>query len=176
MGDEQAKTIEALQMAIQMEIEGQEYYQRASQESNNQAGKELFRELAIEEDKHQQRFEEIYESIRSKKAWPDIETRSEGRERQGTLFAQAMETVTPDVKATPGEIDTVTQAMDMENKTYDFYNKQAGSSTYDVGGGFYKALAAEERNHYLALVDYREYLLDPAGWFANKEHPSLDGG
>jgi rubrerythrin len=87
-----------------------------------------------------------------------------------------METVTPDVKATPGEIDTVTQTMDMENKTYDFYNKQAGRSTYDVEGGFYKALAAEERNHYLALVDYREYLLDPAGWFANKEHPSLGGG
>jgi hypothetical protein len=26
------------------------------------------------------------------------------------------------------------------------------------------------------LVDYQEYLSDPATWFTNKEHPSLDGG
>ncbi len=176
MGDEQAKTIEALQMAIQMEIEGQEYYQRASQESNNQAGKELFRELAIEEDKHQQRFEEIYESIRSKKAWPDIDIQSNSDERLSTLFAGAMEAVAPNVKAASGEIDTVSQAMDMENKTYDFYKGQAERAIGDIEGNFYEALAAEERGHYLALVDYREYLLDPAGWFVNKERSSLDGG
>ena len=34
----------------------------------------------------------------------------------------------------------------------------------------------EERGHYLALVDYREYLIDPAGWFRKAEHHSLDGG
>ena len=176
MGDEQAKTIEALQMAIQMEIDGKEYYRKASQESNNKAGKELFRELAIEEDRHRQKFEEIYKAVKSKKAWPDIDIQSNSDERLSTLFAGAMEAVTPNVKAASGEIDTITQAMDMENKTYDFYKNQVGRATYGVEEDFYEALAAEEKSHYLALVDYREYLLDPAGWFVNKERPSLDGG
>jgi len=30
--------------------------------------------------------------------------------------------------------------------------------------------------HELALIDYYDYLSDPAGWFVKKEHPSLDGG
>ncbi|GAH21770.1 unnamed protein product, partial [marine sediment metagenome] len=29
---------------------------------------------------------------------------------------------------------------------------------------------------HLVLLDYYEYLKDPAGWFVRKEHPSLDGG
>jgi hypothetical protein len=37
-------------------------------------------------------------------------------------------------------------------------------------------VAAEEREHHLILLDYYEYLKDPAGWFVKKEHPSLDGG
>jgi len=28
----------------------------------------------------------------------------------------------------------------------------------------------------IILLDYYEYLKDPAGWFTKKERPSLDGG
>jgi hypothetical protein len=35
MEREQSRTIEAVQFAIQMEIDGKEYYQRASQKSSN---------------------------------------------------------------------------------------------------------------------------------------------
>jgi rubrerythrin len=62
----------------------------------------------------------------------------------------------------------------MENKTYDFYKSQ--NTSYDTERELYEALAAEERGHYLVLRDYSEYLTDPAGWFIEKEHPSLDGG
>ena len=34
---------------------------------------------------------------------------------------------------------------------------------------------AEESETYLALIDYLEYLDDPAGWFTKMEHHSLDG-
>jgi len=37
-------------------------------------------------------------------------------------------------------------------------------------------VAAEEKEHYLILLDYYEFLKDPSGWFVGKEHPSLDGG
>jgi len=37
-------------------------------------------------------------------------------------------------------------------------------------------LAQEEREHELALLDYHDYLSDPAGWFVKSEHSSLDGG
>ena len=64
--------------------------------------------------------------------------------------------------------------------TFHNYSKhlfyQEGNATYGAERDFYETLAAEEREHYLILLDYYEYLKDPAGWFVKGEHPSLDGG
>ena len=176
MENEQAKTIEALQYAIQMEIDGKEYYQKASQESGNRLGKELFQWLAAEEDKHRQRFEEIYRAIKNKEAWPESDVQPGRGERLGTLFSKAVETADSDVKDVPAELHAIDKAMDMENKTHSFYKLQGEKAAYGTEKKFYESLAAEERGHYLALVDYREYLIDPAGWFRKAEHHSLDGG
>jgi len=70
MANEQNRTLQALQIATQMEIDGEEYYLKASQESSNELGKKLLQSLATEEDTHRQKFQEIYDAIRSKKAWP----------------------------------------------------------------------------------------------------------
>ena len=176
MFDERAKTLEALQFAIQMEIDGKEYYQKASQESDNKLGKELFQWLAAEEEKHRQRFEEIFNAIKSRKTWQDVDVQHGWGERLKTLFAEAMKTADANISAHQAEHDAIVKAMDMENKTHDFYKSQGEKAIYDAERKFYQALAAEEQGHYLALVDYREYLIDPAGWFFKSEHPSLDGG
>ena len=176
MATEQDKTVEALQMAIQMEIEGKEYYQKVSQSSGNRLGKELLQSLADEEDIHRQKFEEIYNAIRNKKTWPKTDFQPDGGKRLRTIFAKAIEEIGSNIKAPATELDALQTAMDMENKTHDFYKSQGRNATYDAERDFYKALAAQERSHYLVLLDYHEYLSDPAGWFVSKEHPSLDGG
>ena len=65
--------------------------------------------------------------------------------------------------------------MDMENKSRDIYLSRGKEATYDAERNFYETLAAEERGHHMVLLDYYEYLKDPAGWFVMKERPSLDG-
>ena len=176
MKDEQVKTLEALQIAVQMEIDGREYYQKASQNSDNRLGRELFQSLAAEEDVHRQKFEEIYNAIRNKKAWPETDFQPDGGKRLRTIFIRVVEGMGSSVKAPSTELDAIQTAMDMENKTYDFYKSQGENVTYDAERDFYETLAAEEREHHLILLDYYEYLKDPAGWFVKKEHPSLDGG
>ena len=176
MQTEQDKTLEALQIAIQMEIDGKEYYLKASQESSNELGRELLESLATEEDAHRQKFEEIYGAIRSKKAWPTTDFQPDGGKRLRTIFARATEEMASNTKAPNTELDVIQTAIDMENKTYDFYGSQGGNATYDAERDFYQTLAAEEREHHLILLDYCEYLKDPAGWFVKTEHPSLDGG
>jgi len=176
MVTEQDKTLEALQIAIQMEIAGKEYYLKASQESSNELGKKLLQSLATEEDTHRQKFEEIYSAIRSKKAWPMTDFQPDGGKRLRTIFARATEEMGSNIKAPTTELDAIQIAMDLENKTYDFYKSQGGNAAYDAERDFYETLAAEEREHHLILLDYYEYLKDPAGWFVRKEHPSLDGG
>jgi len=175
METEQAKTLKALQIAIQMEIDGKEYYLKASQESSNELGKKLLQSLAAEEDIHRQKFEEIYDAISRKQAWPRTDFQPDGGKRLRTIFAKATKEIGSNIKAATTELDAVQAAMGMENKTYDFYKNQGKGATSDAERDFYQALAAEEREHHLILLDYYEYLKDPAGWFVKKEHPSLDG-
>ena len=176
MVTEQDKTLDALQIAIQMEIDGKEYYLKASQESSNELGKKLLESLASEEDTHRQKFEEIYSAIRSKRAWPMTDFQPDGGKRLRTIFARATEEMSSNIKAPTTELDAVQTALNMENKTHDFYKDQRGNATYNAERDFYETLAAEEREHHLILLDYYEYLKDPAGWFVKKEHPSLNGG
>ncbi len=175
METEQNKTLKALQIAIRIEIDGKEYYLKTSQESSSELGKKLLESLATEEDTHRQKFEEIYSAIRSKKAWPTTDFQPDGGKRLRTIFARAIEEMDPNIKALATELDAIQTAIDMENKTHDFYKSQGGNAIYDTERDFYETLAIEEREHHIILLDYYEYLKDPAGWFVWKEHPSLDG-
>jgi rubrerythrin len=70
MATDQKKTLEALRMAVQMEIDGKEYYLKCSQATSNKMGAKLLRNLSKAEDVHRETFIKIYESIRDKNAWP----------------------------------------------------------------------------------------------------------
>jgi len=174
MGNEQAKTIEALQLAIQMEVEGEEFYQQASQKSSNKLAKELFQKLANEEDIHRKKFEEVYEVVRKGQDWPDVDPPSEKAKNLKSIFAEATKEIGSRIKVAESELEAVKIAMDMEIKTYDLYRSRSEQSTLPREKRFYQTLAAEERGHHLALLDSYEYLTDPAGWFVMKEH-RLDG-
>jgi len=175
-GSEQDRTLKALQTAIQMEIDGKEYYLKASQQSGNELGKKLLKTLAAEEDIHRQTFERIYNTIRKENDWPKTDFQPDGGRNLRTIFAQAAGQGGSKAKAATSELDAVKKAMDMENETYDFYKQREKQSTHAAEREFYQALSAQEKEHHLILLDYYEYLKDPAAWFVEKEHPSLDGG
>ncbi len=170
------KTLQAVRTAIRMEIDGKEYYQRASQESSNELGRKLLQSLAAEEDIHRQKFEQIYEAVRQKKGWPAVALAPDSGRKLRTVFTRAVKGLSSGVAVLATEIGAVQKAMAMENKTYDFYKSRSGEANYDAEREFYESLAAQERGHHQVLLDYYEYLKDPAGYFVKKEHPSLDGG
>jgi len=176
MENEQNKTFEALQTAIQMEIDGKEFYLKASQESSNELGKKLLQTLATEEDHHRRKFEEIYSAIVSEMDWPKTDFQPDGGKNLRTIFASATEEMVSSKESIPTELEAVQKAMYLENKTYDFYKSRSENASHDAEIDFYQTVAAEEKEHYLILLDYYEYLKDPAAWFVGKEHPSLDGG
>ncbi len=176
MATEQSKTLEALQFAIHMEIDGKEFYLKASRKSSNGIGKKLLNTLAFEEDFHRQKFQQIYDAISKEKAWPETDFKPDGGRALRTVFARALEEGSLDITAPVTELDSVQAAMVMENKTYDYYRSQGKAAAYPIERDFYEALTAQEREHYLILLDYYEFLKDPAAWFVSKEHPSLDGG
>lgn len=173
---ERDKTLEALKTAIQMEIDGKKCYLEASKASNNELGKKLLKSMAAEEDIHRKKFKEIYDAISSKKGWPKFDFKPNRGQKLRTLFAGTCEIVGTDVEAVDTEMGAIETALKKESESYDFYTEQSKSASFAAEKEFYDTIAAEEHEHSLILVDYREYLKNPAGWFVMKERHSLDGG
>lgn len=176
MTSEQDKTLEVLKIALQMEIDGKTYYLKTSQESSNELGKELLQALAAEEDIHRRKFEEIYKAIERQKGWPAIDFQPDGGKKLRNVFTRVVGKIGANIKPLSTEFDAIEIAMAMENKTFDFYKDQKQKATYDAERNYYRSLTVQERHHYLVLLDYYEYLKDPAAWFVKTERPSLDGG
>lgn len=175
MNEAESRLIEALKFAIQMELDGKKYYLQAGEESTHPVGKELFAWLAKQEDNHRQTFEKIFKSIADKQGWPAEHVKPDKGIRLGTIFGEAISNADKNIVGKKSEIETTARAMDMEIKSRDYYKKQAGLASSEVEKSFFTALAAEEQGHYLGLIDYKEYITDPAGWFTRTEHHLLDG-
>ena len=175
MENEHARILEVLQTALQMEIDGKEFYEKAAQKSGNELATELFQQLAREEDSHRQKFVEIYEAYKRRQSWPDIEAPSEEGTKLRSLFARATEALGTKSRVARDELEAIKVAIDMEVESFNLYHSRAEQTTVATEKRFYEALAGEERQHQLALSDTYEYLCDPAGWFTKKEHWSLDG-
>ena len=169
------KSAEALQKALQMEIEGKQFYSQSADTSISQLARDLFQHLAAQEDVHYQTVMEVYEAVKNKNEWPQKETVFNHPKSLKDVFTAATEMM--DVEANPAasEMDAIKTAMSMEDKSYSFYKSRHEEATSAAEKQFYQALTAEERKHYLTLVASYEYLSNPQGWFTMKEHWSLDG-
>lgn len=175
MKREQARTLEVLQLAVQMEADGKDFYQKASRKSSNKLAKELFRQLANEEDIHRKKFVEIYGALKRGRNWPDVEPPLDKGKKIKSLFAEATKALGSKFKVAESELEAIKVAMDMEIRSYNLYQSRSKETTLPVEKHFYETLAGEERGHHLALLGSYEYLSDPVGWFTQKEHWSLDG-
>ncbi len=172
MESEHSKTLEALRTAIQMEIDGKQYYIKVGESSGNELGRKLFKQLAVEEDRHREKFEEIFNTFQKTKGWPAVDFKP----RDGKAIRNALAGLNLSEKPSSTELEAVQTAMAMENKTRDFYKEQSRISSFETQKKYYEILAQEESVHHALLLDYYEYMQNPAGYFTMKERHSMDGG
>ena len=168
--------MEPLEIAVKMEIEGKEFYQRASEKSADVLGKELFARLAEEEDRHAETARRIYDALRRGQDTSSIDISFDQGAALKSIFAKATKEIEQDRQVGHSELEAIQTALDMEEKSRKFYEEHSSKASDDLEKRFFGALTAEERGHYIALIDYKEYLTDPVGYFAKSEHISLDGG
>ncbi len=174
MKDGQKTIAEALKYALRMELDGKKFYTLAARESTNSVGKELFAWLAEQEAVHYKRFEEIYTAISVQKGWPSTRIKPSKPTKMGTLFSRLTKQASRS-SGSKADIASAQKAMDMELKSRDYYNDRANKASSTDEHKFFSEISAEEQGHYLALVDYKEYISDPADWFTRTEHHLLDG-
>lgn len=167
--------IDALKWALKIEDEGRRFYRQAARQSENTLTKRLFTSLADQELVHKQVFHEVYEKMCAGETCPVLALPRGEAQKARTIFAGAMEELGDAVKPSTPEREAINFALEKEIKSRDFYASQARRATDPVEKNFYDTMASEEQGHYVQLTDYREYLINPAGYFVMKERHSLDG-
>lgn len=175
MSEQTKRMTSALETALQMEVEGKEFYQKTGQKSVNPLVQELFKYLAEQEDVHYRRVKEVYDAVKSGNKWPQKESTFQRPKSLQSVFKDAIERMGTHFEAPSSEIEALKIGMNMEDKNYSFYRNREEEAASLAEKAFYKALTGEERVHYLTLQSSHEYLLNPEGWFTMKERWSLDG-
>ena len=93
-----------------------------------------------------------------------------------TIFSEETARLKTRVRPEFSEVETVREAMLMEDKSYDLYRQRYEQAADIDERQFYEKIAAEEREHKLILLDYFEFINDPVSWYVKAERHSLDGG
>ena len=171
------KITQALEAALQMEMEGKQFYQKLAEKSSNPLSRKLLQRLSADEDLHARKVKEVHDVIKDNKGWPDKETKFNHEISLRSVFDEGVEDLDAEpAKPTASDLEALKMAMTMEDKSYSFYRSRNEEAASPAEKAFYQALSAEERVHYLALLDAYDYLLNPQGWFTKKERWGLDGG
>lgn len=165
-----------LEVAIKMEMDGKAFYQAAGEKCGDDLGKALFVRLANEEDFHAAKAREIADALMAGEKPLAIEESLDNGEKLTSIFTSARKAMSRRGKVGVNEMDVVARALELEEMSRKFYEEHVSTAESEFEKRFFNALMAEEHGHYLSLVDYREYLTDPTGWFTKTEHISLDGG
>lgn len=159
---------EAIKTAIELEIEVRDVYRNAAESSSDQTGKRIFSLLASEEQSH-------HDYLKAKLSeW----------EKNGSITIEKLNSEVPPKEATEafahklkgemageergGELQVLSQALDLESKTSDFYKKMAEELPREGRQMFSRFVEIEE--DHLAIVRAEiDYLTKTGYWFDIKE-------
>ncbi|NLM96153.1 MAG: ferritin family protein [Halanaerobiaceae bacterium] len=150
--------VEMLEMAMNIEKRGYNFYTAQAEKTDDQELKELFLKLAEDEKDHYRRFNEFLEEVKA-------ETRSEAEyvydlEVSAYLRAIVEFEIFPEEEkiAVESTDEALRIAITAEKDSIMFYE---GILKYNQGepADFIEALIAEERQHFLDLAEYRKKLM-----------------
>ena len=159
--------MDIFEYAIQMEKDGEEFYRKIAQNTNDEGIKRILNMLADDEIKHR----EILQEMRDKSEADMEET--EILSKSKNIFEEMQE---KHKKLTSGdkEIDLYREAKEIEQKSIDFYEEKAQEADAEDQKKILLQIADEERRHYHLIDNIEELLLRPKQWVEDAEFYHLE--
>lgn len=148
-----------LRHAIEMEVQGKDFYERAAKRMKNKRGRDMFESLVVQERLHIDILEDQLTRYLHDKKWISLEElRLEVEEHpEKSVFEDPhIKNIKLDPEA--GELDVIRLGMEVEKRSIDYY-REAGSEVKDANAkGMFNWLVAQETGHLQILqaeYDYR---------------------
>jgi rubrerythrin len=158
--------------AMQMEVDGENYYRELADQSDSAGLKKIFLMLADEEVKHYR----VVEKMSRRENVPAQLARTAILDNVKNVFAEMKDTE-PELR-----IDTTTatqsclKARDIEEESEKFYREQAGKVQDPAQREIFLQLAREEKKHLRIMENIVDFVSrpEPGNWLENAEWHHLD--
>ena len=154
------------EFAIQMEYEGQVYYQELAEKTSNTGLKNILNMLADDEIKHQQAIEQI---------------RTTTCAMSDSAVLDKVENIFREMKESGGNVNLsgdeeklYQHAMDLEQKSQSFYQEKAEEVETPEQKALFSKLAEEERKHYQIMSNLVDFVAAPKTWLEDARFSHLD--
>jgi rubrerythrin len=172
------QALDALQIALKLELDSVAFYQEAAIKSQNPLGKDTFSSLMKEEKGHIEIVKKAYTSITQANSWKDVESFLPKTidPATKTIFQIKKQEIEQKLDPNSDDMKALKTAIGIESEGYNFYMKSAVETADPIGKKMFEYLKGEENRHWDLLQNTFEYLSDPALWFAKEEHHMYDGG
>jgi len=160
--------MDVFEFAMTMEKDGKAYYEKLARNSSLEGLKSIFSQLAEDEQKHFELFEQMKSGVKSS-ALP--ETKSLNRAKN--IFAEL-----PRDKTSPrgvsDDLEAYQHGMKLESDSFQLYEKAAAKEKDPEVKALLLKIAAEERKHFNILGNIYHFVNAPNQFLAWGEFSNLD--
>jgi len=154
MSEEVQSVLEALEIAMNTEKRGREFYQKVARETDYLEARQMFLSLAEDEMEHLNWLKAQRDSLLSRGEWLPYQAPPAHIQKEGPpIFSDQQ--VKENVGKYRSEIPVLRLGLEMEESSRAFYEKAAGKTDDEEGKAMFYHLAAWERGHWEILK--REY-------------------
>ncbi|MGQ3685512.1 MAG: ferritin-like domain-containing protein [Candidatus Loosdrechtia sp.] len=155
-------------IAIQMEMDGINFYNDMAGKTMHPLGKAMFRSFVEDEKLHLKRLRLLL-SERKEENQGNEKVAMDPRQRLATIFKETGEELREKAGIHTNDIEAVRIAMGIEEKGIGFYEKAAREANDEKDAETYRFLAEEEKTHFNILKNTLEFLEKNELWEAENE-------
>jgi len=158
--------VEAIKMSIQMEKEGQRFYEECARKTENKLAKKMFESLAKDEIGHLHTFEKMFDTLTGTEGWQEL---AEGSPNVGKVpVFDGREETKPEVSQS--DLDALRLGMESERKGIELYKKASENAKDPMAKQIFTKIREEEEYHYDLLQAQFDYLTKSGFWQILQDH------
>ena len=143
----------ALDLAMQTERDGREFYKRAAEGTSDPGGKVLFVSLADDELDHLRLLESQRESLAEKNRWRSAAKGDEAAAKIAGAPIFSRKPLTQNLNAYTSDLSALRMAFLIEKDAVAFYTRAAAETEDPDGKAMYERLAEMEKEHQRILEE-----------------------
>ncbi len=160
----------ALELAVKMEIDAIRFYTEAAEKTKHPAGKKMFEIVSDDEKRHLDMVTQIIKGLHVTSM--DVSPLKDVK----TIFEQTRDEMMHKAEVAADDLEAFKMAMAMEKEGLEFYRKTLSEAKKEKERELLERLIQEEEHHYTIFANTYQFLQDTGNWFMWEEHSIVDGG